>query len=87
MFDWYEIFNYQEFNDSGLVSKSLSVFLEGVGFENILITKGEFTSILFRDAFLPIGFNNENPYGFGENYAVYKDSNEKVWVGIKVIEE
>jgi hypothetical protein len=83
MFDWYELFKYDEFTASGLVSKSLRVFLEGIGFENVLITKGNLVSVLFRGVLLPLEFNGENPYSFGGKYAVYKDPTGRVWLGIK----
>jgi hypothetical protein len=85
MFDWYEIFNLEDFNNSGLVSRGLDVFLEGIGFERVLITKGNLVSVLFRGFFLPIEFTGLNPYSIG-NYAVYKDSSNKVWVGIRIEE-
>jgi hypothetical protein len=83
MFDWYEIFDYNEFDLAGVPSRSLSIFLEGIGFEDVLITKGGFISVVFRGVFLPVGFLNRNPYERG-NLAVYRDTNDKVWLGIKI---
>jgi hypothetical protein len=85
MFDWYELFDYQEFEDSPLVSRGFNAFLEGIGFERVLITKGNLVSVLFRGVFLPIEFTGLNPYSIG-NYAVFKDDSNKVWIGIKVEE-
>jgi hypothetical protein len=83
MFDWYEIFDANEFQASETPSRSLNVFLEGVGFEEVLITKGGFQSVTFRGVFLPVTFLNRNPYE-REGYAVYKNEDEKVFLGIKV---
>jgi hypothetical protein len=83
MFDWYKIFEYEDFIESGLVSQSKRVFLEGIGFEEILITKGVMTSVLFRGVFLPLEFNGQNPYSFGGDYSIFKDPSNSIWIGVK----
>lgn len=86
IYDWYNIFNLNDFNDTGLVSQTVDVFLTDVGYESILITKGNKTSMLFRDTFLPVNFEDHNPYTNGV-YAVYSDQNDDVWLGIEVPED
>jgi hypothetical protein len=88
-FDWYNIFNLTEFTDELLISRSLTVFLEGRGEQEILITRGNVISIVYEDVIMPIEYLDENPFvreGDDAHYAVYKDSNEDVWLGIEVEE-
>lgn len=85
-FDWFELFNLTEFNNLGLVSRELEVELEGIGPKTIRITKGNYTSIMYDDVFLPINMNDANPFVF-EGYAVYVDDNDDVFLGIEIDED
>lgn len=82
MFDWFEIFNLQEFLSSGLESKTYEYFLEGIGLESIHVTKGNLVSVTFQDEFMPINFFDNNPYESGD-CAVYLDESGAVWLGIR----
>lgn len=81
-FDWYNLFLKQDFLDTGLVSKKLTVTLDGIGEKEILITKGNEISILYDGVFLPIYFTDKNPY-VKDGYAVWEDENGIVWLGIE----
>lgn len=85
IFDWYKIINRAEFAATGLVSRELSLVLEGVGQASILVTKGILYSIVYDGVMLSIGLTDSNPFVF-EGYAVYLDSNDDVWLGIEVDE-
>lgn len=86
-FDWFSLFNLQEFLDSGLVSSTKTFSLNGIGTVDILITRGNEVAILYDGVFLPIQFNDENPWVF-EGYAVYvKPADGIVYLGIAVEEE
>lgn len=83
-FVWYRLFNLPEFIATGLVSRTLTLFLEGgPGEKNILITKGNAVSITYEDTFLPVEFAGQNPF-ITAPYAVYKDGNDDVWLGIEI---
>jgi hypothetical protein len=85
-FYWFNIFNKTDFDALNLISKDLTLNLESIGPETFIITKGFETSVVFRDVILPIQFFGKNPTireGELANYAVYKDTNEDVWVGIE----
>lgn len=90
-FNWYLLFNLTEFMQTGLVSRTLTVFLDGIGQKDILITRGNVISILYDDQFLPIQFADKNPYVRESETegspatAVYKDEDENVYVGIEVL--
>ena len=86
IFDWYKLFNLVEFNNLGLVSRELTLDLEDLGETSIRITKGNYTSILYDDVFLPINMVDENPFVF-EGYAVYLDANNDVFLGIEQDED
>lgn len=80
-YDWYNIFNYTEFDESGLTSQKITVNLEDRGEKEIIITKGNHVGVLFDDVFLPIELNDRNPFVF-ESRAVYIDADNEVWVGV-----
>lgn len=85
-YDWYELFDLQEFLDTGLVSRTLQVFLEGVGEADIIITRGNWVAITYDGVFLPVGFAGKNPYAISP-YAVMQDEDGKIHLGIEVPEE
>lgn len=85
-FNWYLLFNLTEFLATDLVSRVLTVSLEEVGEKSILITRGNLVSLVYEDVFLPIEFQSDNPLireGDDASYAVYKDVNQDVWLGIE----
>ena len=88
-FDWFNIFNLTEFSNDMLVSRNLTVSLESYGEKEVLITRGNLFSVVFEDVIMPIGFEGDNPFvreGEEKHYAVYKDTDENVWLGIEVDE-
>lgn len=85
IFDWYKIFNLTEWLEEGLVSRKLSVSLDGKGETELLICQGNETSIQVDDVFLPINFGGKNPWSFS-GYGVYLDENNDVWLGFEVEE-
>ncbi len=78
---WFKIFNQTEFEALDLVSKTYTVDLEVLGEKDILVTKGNYISILYEGIFLSIGMSEKNPFVF-ENTAVYLDENFDVWLGV-----
>ena len=86
IYDWFKLFDYEEFNDTGLVSRELTLELEGLGSKTIRITKGNYTSILYDGVFLPVNMVDKNPFEF-ENYAVYLKDDGFVYLGIAVPDE
>jgi hypothetical protein len=82
-YDWYKIENLDDFNGEDLVSKEITLELEGQGVKDILITKGNGVSILIDDIFLMINLNDRNPFEQDER-AVYLDANNDIWVGFEL---
>lgn len=80
MYNWFNIFNLTEWIATGLVSRKLTVFLQGVGQKEILITQGNETGIQVDDVFLILNFADKNPFVVG-SHAVYKDEEGNVWLG------
>jgi hypothetical protein len=63
----------------------MTVFLDGIGQVDILITQGNVTAITYGDAFMPVNFADKNPYPYIDGgYAVFKDEDENVYLGIEV---
>lgn len=89
IFTWFKIFNLTEFNATGLVSRTYTVILEGLGQKEILVTKGELVSMTYEGFFLPIQLNSKNPFvkesdAEGEvAHAVYVAGNNDVYLGIE----
>lgn len=85
IFDWYKIINRAEFEATGLVSRELTLNLEGIGLSSVLVTKGRYFSIIYDEVMLSLGITDANPFVF-EGYAVYLDSNDDIYLGIEVDE-
>ena len=83
IFDWYQIFNVDEFEALGLESKAYTYFLASRGVKEILVTKGFGISVVVDDKFLPVEFNDNNPW-IDEDKAVYLDEDNNVWIGYEV---
>lgn len=84
-YNWYLVFNLAEFIEEDLPSTTVTLDLEDIGQKDILITRGNMYSVVYEDVMLPIDFNGENPYSFSP-YAVFRDENDDVWLGIEVEE-
>lgn len=88
IYQWFLIFNLTEFIATGLVSRTITTFLEEIGEKDILITRGNEVSIVYEDVILPVLYEGENPFvseGDDGTYAVFKDpATEDVYLGIEV---
>lgn len=84
-YDWYKIFNLQDFMKTGLVSRTLNVFLSGHGQREITISRGHSVSLVIDGVLLPVDFMGENPYR-REGFAVFKKENDDIFLGIEVPE-
>lgn len=83
IYDWYKLFNLDDFNATGLTSQTKTVILEGRGQKEVSIFKGIGVSIMYDDVFLTMDLNDKNPFTF-ENKAVYVDANNDIWLGIEL---
>lgn len=84
-FDWYQIFNLDDFEDTGLVSRTFSVDLEGRGDTEVTVYRGVGYSVRWDDHYLPIEFQDHNPYVL-DGAAVYVDDDANVFIGFEVEE-
>ncbi len=82
-YDWFKVFNMDEFEGLGLVSKEYEVVLEDYGLKSIYVFKGDFVSVLFDDVFLTVNLNDRSPFAIDQR-AVFMDDNLDVWVGVQV---
>lgn len=76
IYKWFKIFNFDEFQESGLVSRLYSVELENIGPKDFLVTQGNLVSVTSEGIILPILLNDKNPFEFESN-AVYKNPTTK----------
>lgn len=82
-YTWFKIFNRTEFNALGLVSRTYTLNLDGVGEKDILVTKGLALGMLYEGVFLSLELNDKNPFEF-DDHAIYVDENDDVYLGIAV---
>lgn len=80
-YTFYNVFNLDDFEAEGLVSKEYTKEFEGVGEKTILVTKSNLVGVLFDDIYLPLELNNNNPFEMDDR-AVYIDDDNEVYVGI-----
>lgn len=92
IFSWFRIFNLEDFPEE-LVSKTFTVNLSGInngagGLVDILVSRGIQIVILYDGVVLPLLFEDKNPFiGLGNQYAVYQDEDDFVYLGFRVEEE
>lgn len=82
-YTWFKIFNKTEFEALGLVSKTYTLNLDGIGQKEILVTKGVAIGMLYEGVFLSLELGDENPFEF-EDRAIYLDASNDVYLGIAV---
>lgn len=86
MYNWFKIFNTDEFDALGLVSKNYEVTLDGVGLKNVLVTKGIGYGMTCDDVFVAVEMNGTNPTEF-DGLASYIATNGDVYLGFEVADE
>lgn len=84
IYNWFKIFNLSEFNSLNLISKTYTLILQDIGEKDILVTKGNRTSILYDGVYLSLDLNLRNPFKF-ESHAIYKDLSNNIYLGILVV--
>jgi hypothetical protein len=82
-YNWFKIFNKNEFISSGLVSRTYTLDLEGIGQQDVLATRGESIGVTHDGVFLILELNGENPFKFDDK-AVYVDANNDVYLGFLI---
>ncbi len=86
MVSWWKIFNEDEFLALDLPSQSIDVVLDGgPGLKTILVTRGNYTGVLYEGIFLCLHLNDRNPFPF-EGHALYLDEFGDVWLGIEDVD-
>lgn len=81
-YTWFKIFNTDDFDESGLVSKTYVLNLEDVGLKEILVTKGITYGITYDGIFLAYNLNGLNPFYF-EGHAIFRNPDNDVFLGIE----
>lgn len=85
-YDWYKVANKQDFEDDGFYQTEFRVSLEGLGIKDVIITRGNETSIYIDEVFLPVNFLGNNPFTT-DNMAIYLDeATDDIYVGYEVEE-
>ena len=82
-YEWFYIFNTDDFTELDLVSKVYQLDLEGRGLVDVLVTLGETFGITYEGVFLPLNLNGVNPFEF-EDMACYVDADNNVFMGFVI---
>lgn len=83
VYRWYLLFNRADFEDLGLVSRTYTLELEGLGLKDILATQGNLLGITYEGIFLPVKLNERNPYAI-DGHAVYENDDGQIYLGVPV---
>lgn len=84
-YDWYKIFNQTEFIALGLVSKTYTFQLDGIGLRDILVTYSNSISMTYEGVMLSVNLNDKNPFEMSD-MAAYIDADMNVYLGFLVDE-
>lgn len=81
IYDWYKIINRADFEATGLVSRNLSLILDGIGLVTVMVTKGRLYSLVYAGNFLPIGVTEDNPFEM-DGFASYLSVDDDIYLGV-----
>lgn len=82
-FNWFKIFNRNEFDADALVSQEYTYTLDQIGEKTFLVTQGNLLSVTLDGVMLSLGLGVDIPFEF-EGFALYQDANADVWWGFPV---
>lgn len=80
-YNTYKIINLDEFEATGLISRTVQAVLSGIGLKDILVTNGNLVSILYEGVFLCLNVNEKNYLEF-DGHAIFVDPNNDLYLGI-----
>lgn len=83
IYDWFKIFNKDDFFATNLVSRMYQVNLEGRGIVQVLALRGNLLSVQFNGELLSHGITGQSIVERSD-IATYLDANNDVWIGYKV---
>jgi hypothetical protein len=82
IYKWYLICNKDDFDALDLYSKEYEIFLEDIGLKTVVLTKGNYYSLLYEGVFLTYNINDRNPFIF-EDIGILLDENNDFYLGVK----
>lgn len=83
IYNWYKIFNEDEFLALDLVSKAYTLNLEDIGQKTILVTRGNYASIVYEGEIYSVNMVDKNPFVI-ENRAIFIDDDSNVYLGFLI---
>lgn len=89
-FEWYRLFNLDEWEATGLVARTLQFELENRGPVTVEVFRGALTSLVYDGVMLPVGGidGEQDLYvGIGGQYASYVDEANEVYLGFRSEED
>lgn len=85
-FNWFKIFNKDEFLATELASKTYTLNLEGIGLKQVLVTMGNQIGVTLDGVFLTLGESDKNPFIF-DGMAIYINESNDVFWGYEINED
>lgn len=86
IYNWFKIFNINEFLSLDLVSKSYALRLQGIGDSIFTAYQGNYVSVQYLDEFMPVDLYEPAQYEKG-TYSIYRDdATGDVYFGFLVVE-
>lgn len=85
LYNWYKIFNKTDFLNTGLVSRTYSLNLDGLGQKDILVTTGNVLGVTYEGTFLALTEGGKNPFAW-EGLALYINGDNDVFLGFQINE-
>lgn len=82
MWKWWKIYDLNEFNKLNVPDVYLSLNLEGLGFQDIVIMQGFNISVLFMEYVLTPYLNDRNGFSLADKVSAYIDEENNLWVGV-----
>lgn len=86
MYQWYKIFNANNFIATGLVSRKYSLILAERGMKDFLVTFGVALGVTYEGVFLSVKMNDLNPFKFEQNAVYMDDATSDVYFGYLIDE-
>jgi hypothetical protein len=85
MWQWYKIYNLDNFDKLGVTDYTFDIELEGRGWTTFRICKGTLYGVVVDGIYLAPSLNGKNEFNKG-NRSAYIDDKRNLWVGYNATE-
>ena len=82
-YNFYEIFKESEFSALGVISKTYTLELEGIGLKDVLVTKGNLLGITYEGVYVPLGVGTATNFYQRDGFAILREG-DAISLGVEV---